>query len=659
MAESRLYEPRSAAGPSVDASSRRARGTVSLRLIAAVVVAVAVAALLPSLPAVGQLSEPTPVDARARFTPDPVTFGRVAVGSTSADEPVTVVSAGTDPLSISAITLGGTDAGDFRLVTDTCPRAPEVLLPQERCRVTMQLQPSAEGARLALLSLESNGRRASTAVSLVGSGLPADSAAPIGPQPLIGSVVLQEPVTSLRIEPAKARPNALVTATGTGFNGQVDLFWSVGGIHLASVTTDDQGSVRHTFRLPDRLTGRGFVIACDSAAPCARAALAVSSPSSHRLLILLAALLLGLAGALGTAVQRLSRSRRPSGPPSAPEPPRFAGPSQVTLNVDGSVTATTTIANNGPTTDVVVNMHHQAGWNVDPRGSDLTLRSQLGTIQLHPSNVGQPFEVEGPLARIQPRWRNGRLNLTADFGPLDIVVDATGLRLTLQAELGLVEITCTYRPPVLQRGPEVGDEVTFELRGRGGMLAVVNAQVSASRNARDEMALSGSAGLTSGMLAVDVDARRAGNKVLVGAGAALRAGAAGVGADLRRTGDGVAFGAGADLRAGGRRIGLDARRAGGEVAIGATAALGAGPLGLDAEVRRAGGEVAIAAEAALDAGPLGLRGETRRAGGEVVVGAEAALDSGPFGFNGEARRTGGEVVVAAGAKASADFELGS
>ncbi len=106
-----------------------------------------------------------------------IALGSVQVGTTSAAQIVTLTNTGTAALTISGITLGGTNAGDFAR-TGTC--AAGAVAAGASCTLTATFTPTVAGARTASLSVASNAPNSPHAVNLSGTG----TAAPPPPAPV-------------------------------------------------------------------------------------------------------------------------------------------------------------------------------------------------------------------------------------------------------------------------------------------------------------------------------------------------------------------------------------------------------------------------------------------------------------------------------------------
>jgi hypothetical protein len=92
------------------------------------------------------------------IVPSSDSFGSVAVNVPTAPHTFTVSNTGFNNLVISPITLTGTNAAEFSLVTNTCtPGATsKILLPTEQCQVSVNLTALSFGAKSANFTVPSN-----------------------------------------------------------------------------------------------------------------------------------------------------------------------------------------------------------------------------------------------------------------------------------------------------------------------------------------------------------------------------------------------------------------------------------------------------------------------------------------------------------------------
>ncbi len=100
-------------------------------------------------------------------SPGALAFGSQAVGTTSAARPVTVSNAGTAPLGINAISLGGTSPRQFAISANTCGAS---LAPGASCTVSVAFAPRSPGAKSAPLNVTVAAPATSSSVALSGTG---------------------------------------------------------------------------------------------------------------------------------------------------------------------------------------------------------------------------------------------------------------------------------------------------------------------------------------------------------------------------------------------------------------------------------------------------------------------------------------------------------
>jgi hypothetical protein len=110
------------------------------------------------------------------LTPTSLNFGAVATGVTSPVKSVTLKNSGKATLTITAITIIGTNSGDFP-ETSTCTSS---LAAGKTCLIKVQFKPSATGARSAAVSITDNAAGSPQQVPLSGTG----TTAKLSPTPL-------------------------------------------------------------------------------------------------------------------------------------------------------------------------------------------------------------------------------------------------------------------------------------------------------------------------------------------------------------------------------------------------------------------------------------------------------------------------------------------
>jgi hypothetical protein len=136
------------------------------------------------------------------FAPTSLTFGAQVIGTTSAAQTETVTNTGTASLTLSTVTIGGTNPGDFTKGSDTCSGA--TVVPNSACTVNVTFTPSATGSRSASLNFVDNASNGPQSVNLSGTGTGINNAVPT--------------ITSISPMSATAGGAALaLTVNGTGF----------------------------------------------------------------------------------------------------------------------------------------------------------------------------------------------------------------------------------------------------------------------------------------------------------------------------------------------------------------------------------------------------------------------------------------------------------
>jgi FG-GAP-like repeat/Abnormal spindle-like microcephaly-assoc'd, ASPM-SPD-2-Hydin/Divergent InlB B-repeat domain len=106
------------------------------------------------------------VGTTAKLSPTTLNFGTVAIGVTSAAKSVTLTNVGTTALTITAIAITGTNAGDFSQ-THTCV---SLLGAGTSCTISIKFKPTASGARTAALSITDNAVGSPQKATLSGTG---------------------------------------------------------------------------------------------------------------------------------------------------------------------------------------------------------------------------------------------------------------------------------------------------------------------------------------------------------------------------------------------------------------------------------------------------------------------------------------------------------
>ena len=104
---------------------------------------------------------------QATLAPSSLTFGNVAVASTSPAKFLKLTNNRSSPLTISAISLGGTNTADFPKST-TCGAS---LAAFASCTIQVQFKPVAQGARSAIVKVTDNASNSPQSASVAGTGV--------------------------------------------------------------------------------------------------------------------------------------------------------------------------------------------------------------------------------------------------------------------------------------------------------------------------------------------------------------------------------------------------------------------------------------------------------------------------------------------------------
>ncbi len=193
-----------------------------------------------------------PTDAPAvAVSPQPISFANQGTGSTSAPQTVTVTNAGSAPLSISSITITGTNSGDFAQ-TSNCPVSPATLATGGNCTVSVTFTPSATDTRTASLIITDDAAGSPHQVTITGTGATPAPAVTLSPTSLtfaaetVGSTSAPQTVT-LTNSGSAALSITKIAASGdyTQSNG-CGASLAVGASCTISVTFSPKGSGSRT-----------------------------------------------------------------------------------------------------------------------------------------------------------------------------------------------------------------------------------------------------------------------------------------------------------------------------------------------------------------------------------------------------------------------------
>lgn len=106
------------------------------------------------------------------LSPSSLSFSNQNVGVTSASQPITLTNSGSAPLTVSAITIAGSNASDFAQ-SNTCPASSSTLVPGASCTINVTFTPGAVGASSANITVSDNAASSPQSVALSGGAVPA------------------------------------------------------------------------------------------------------------------------------------------------------------------------------------------------------------------------------------------------------------------------------------------------------------------------------------------------------------------------------------------------------------------------------------------------------------------------------------------------------
>jgi two-component sensor histidine kinase len=106
--------------------------------------------------------------AAVTLSPQTLSFGSSNVGVASTAQSVMLTNSGSGTLSISSVTIGGTNAGDFAIGSNTCG---VTLATGASCSVSVTFDPTAAGSRAASLVFADSAGNSPQSASLTGTGV--------------------------------------------------------------------------------------------------------------------------------------------------------------------------------------------------------------------------------------------------------------------------------------------------------------------------------------------------------------------------------------------------------------------------------------------------------------------------------------------------------
>lgn len=151
--------------------------------------------------------------------PSSLTFSSQAVNTTSAGQSVTLRNTGSAPLTISSISMTGTNAAHFAQ-TNTCPVAPATLASQGTCAVTVTYRPTVAGTSQANISIVSDAPSSPNSVALTGTAVvPAAPAVTLSPTSAVFPDTLVSGTSASQTVQVTNSGNASLTISGITLAG--------------------------------------------------------------------------------------------------------------------------------------------------------------------------------------------------------------------------------------------------------------------------------------------------------------------------------------------------------------------------------------------------------------------------------------------------------
>ena len=106
------------------------------------------------------------INPQVQLSATSVSFGKQKVNTISAGRTISVTNAGNTPLTLSKLSIQGSNATDFA-ESDNCSGS---LSPKASCSITLVFKPMATGSRVATLTLTDNAQNSPQRVALSGTG---------------------------------------------------------------------------------------------------------------------------------------------------------------------------------------------------------------------------------------------------------------------------------------------------------------------------------------------------------------------------------------------------------------------------------------------------------------------------------------------------------
>jgi hypothetical protein len=143
---------------------------------------------------------------QATVTPTSLTFASQPLGTTSAAQNINLTNSGEANLTVTGISLGGTNMADYGQ-TNTCQPVPFTLVPGFSCTISVTFKPLATGARTASVSIADNAAGSPQTVTLTGTGA-------AGTTPLVTFTPSSLNFANVPINTTSASQAATLTNTG-------------------------------------------------------------------------------------------------------------------------------------------------------------------------------------------------------------------------------------------------------------------------------------------------------------------------------------------------------------------------------------------------------------------------------------------------------------
>ncbi len=131
------------------------------------------------------------------------------VGFPAQQQSLTFYNTGSAPITISSVTLGGTNAGDFAITSQGCPISPNTFNAGSACNIYVNFTPTAAGARTATVTITDNAPGSPRTVTLTGKGVASTLALEVSPTTMTFPPQVIATTSNLNAQ-------AVITNVGTG-----------------------------------------------------------------------------------------------------------------------------------------------------------------------------------------------------------------------------------------------------------------------------------------------------------------------------------------------------------------------------------------------------------------------------------------------------------